>query len=97
MYTTVDLVIFTRFRFSQIQEFRNIFNYYSDTKEKEKFANSKLLEKSKNLKFAKIQAFENDQIYSICFICGVCIEKPGSKYLFLNMLAFVHSTDITRK
>ena len=57
--------IFARRTNSRIQEFHENYFYNSATKEKWKFANSKLCEKSQNQKFAKIYTRENYQIYSI--------------------------------
>ena len=49
---------------SLFQETREKYYYYSVIDEKGKFTNSKLHEKSKNQKFAKILPRENYQIYS---------------------------------
>ena len=59
---------FARRTHLRIQELRENYYFNSSTKEKLKFANYKLREKSQNQKIAKISKHENYKIYSISFL-----------------------------
>ena len=54
-------------KYTRIKESRENYYYNSAAKDKRKFANSKLREKSQNRKFTKNWARENYQIYSMSF------------------------------
>ena len=66
----------------RIEESREYYYYNSATKEKLKFANSELREKSKNEKFAKIETCENHHIYSIHILTAICMCSYQIKGLF---------------